>query len=94
METHENVPAVLVMYGSGGQQTQVSVAGRTTGEQEAKMAELAGQAARAWRRGGHPGWSVDTLDSQYLLQLDQPQVGGNVTLLAVCPCVCLSLSVC
>ena len=83
-----------MMYGSGGQQTQVSVAGRTTGEQEAKMAELAGQATQAWGRGGHPGWSVDTLDSQYLLQLDQPQVGGNVTLLAVCPCVCLSLSVC
>ena len=83
-----------MMYGSGGQQTQVSVAGRATAEQEAKMAELASQATLAWGREGHPGWSVDTLDSQYLPQLDQPQVWGNVTLLPVCPCVRLSLSVC
>jgi len=58
--------AVLVRYGSGIEQNQVSMAGRTTQKQATKMTQLAGQALQAWKVGEHPGWSVDSMDSHYL----------------------------
>ncbi len=66
--------AVLVRHGNWVDQYQVSMAGRTTQEQAAKMSQLAGQALQAWKVEGHPGWSVDTMDSHHLCRLDQQQV--------------------
>ena len=66
--------AVLVRHGNGVEQYQVSMAGRTTQEQAAKMSQLAGQALQAWKVEGHPGWSLDTMDSHHLCCLDQQQV--------------------
>lgn len=66
--------AVLVRHGTGVEQHWVSMAGRTTPEQATKMCQLAGQALEAWKVEGHPGWSVDTMDSHHLCHLDQQQV--------------------
>lgn len=66
--------AVLVRHGNGVEQHQVSMAGRNTQEQAAKMSQLAGQALQAWKVEGHPGWSVDTMDSHHLCKLDLQQV--------------------
>ena len=66
--------AVLVRHSDGAEQYQVSMAGRSTQEQATKMSQLAGQALQAWKVEGHPGWSVDTLDSHHLCRLDQQQV--------------------
>ncbi|KAL0051206.1 hypothetical protein WJX82_003759 [Trebouxia sp. C0006] len=68
-----NSPDVLVRHGNWVDQYQVSMAGRTTQEQAAKMSQLAGQALQAWKVEGHPGWSVDTMDSHHLCRLDQQQ---------------------
>lgn len=37
-------------------------------EQVAKMAELADEAFKDWKREGHPGWSVDGMASHQLPQ--------------------------
>ena len=66
--------AVLVRHGNGVEPYQVSMAGHTTQEQATKMSQLAGQALQAWKVEGHPGWSVDTMDSHHLCRLDQHQV--------------------
>ncbi|DBA71141.1 TPA: PSII 6.1 kDa protein, variant 3 [Trebouxia sp. C0005] len=68
-----NSPDVLVRHGTGVEQHWVSMAGRTTPEQATKMCQLAGQALEAWKVEGHPGWSVDTMDSHHLCHLDQQQ---------------------
>ncbi|KAL0030750.1 hypothetical protein WJX77_004631 [Trebouxia sp. C0004] len=68
-----NSPEVLVRHGDGVEQYQVSMAGHTTQEQATKMSQLTGQALQAWKVEGHPGWSVDTIDSHHLCRLDQQQ---------------------
>ena len=68
--------AVLVCYGSGIQDYEVTVAGRASREQAAKMAELANGAFACWKLEGHPGWSVDNMDSHHLQQLDLQQVSS------------------
>jgi len=88
--------AVLVRHGNGIEQYQVSMAGRTTQEQATKMSQLAGQALQAWKVKGHPGWSVDTMDSHHLCRLDQQQVYACASLqtiylsVVLCPrCNCM-----
>ena len=67
-------PAVLVCYGAGIQDYELTVAARASQEQAAKMAELAAEAFSCWKMEGHPGWSVDSMDSCHLQSLDQQQV--------------------
>ena len=62
---------MLVTYGSGLKPYELTLAGHGTSEQAAKMAEMAQDAFRAWKTQGHPGWSVDSMDSHQLQQLDQ-----------------------
>lgn len=65
---------MLVCYGAGIQDYEVTVAGRGSREQAARMAELANNAFACWKREGHPGWTIDSMDSHHLQQLGQQQV--------------------
>ena len=75
---------MLLRSGVGAQNYQATAAGQASQQEAAKVAELADEAFKAWKKQGHPGWSVDNMNSHCMQQLDQPQVycwgGRPVTL--------------
>ncbi|KAL3143120.1 PSII 6.1 kDa protein [Trebouxia sp. C0009 RCD-2024] len=67
------VCTVLVRSGGCAQNYEPTAAGQGSQQEAAKMAELADEAFKAWKREGHPGWSLDSMNSLCMQQLDQPQ---------------------
>lgn len=69
-----------------------TVAGQASQEQAGRLAELADEALKAWKKEGHPGWSVDSMECQNVQQLDQQQVPSQVSiqLCLVLPSTCSS----
>ena len=78
-------------HGLGREAYEATLAGKASTEQATKMAELASEAFTVWKKEGHPGWRVDSMNSSYLAQLDLQQVafsGSNNLILIECCRAC------